>query len=917
MYAIEGGLAFAEALESVADVLPIPFLTQFVKVAIRVLEACEEATVVESNVKDLQGRIYRLTLVVVNTVPVGARTSEKLEERIKGLQNLLDEILVDVNKIKEQKKWLLLFFRNINQEALDRCAERLTAALEQFDVASQLRVEDLLEKIKLEYSTFATQLNRIEEAVSKSKEPHHAPTTLARQDMPPPHRVFLGRDSLVAEIAHLLIAESTSRVCITGTGGMGKTSVALAVIRSAAIQEAFPKEYMFWVPCVEAKSADLLRRILYAQLRVTAQSYDSLDPLIAELNTSNKRRLILLDNLETPWFSDSIPDRGKVGDILARLAALPHIALLVTMTSGFAPGTADIKWQHRSLQALDAISARDAFKKNYSNATDLDEPELNTLLDETHIDALLSSIGRIPLAITLLAVGGGRLQSPPQDMLREWNKTGTAMISVDDTQCMDNTIHLSMKRLKSNTDAATLLAILSMLPAGTTGHNLGWWAPNVAHSRAIVALRTAALVEQESGPFASARIFVRPTIQSYMARYDHISMDVQNTVHEACYRFVFDHKSVPDEAKFKDDLKSLASEETNILGLLMQIDGQTSVSADAIDALIAFALYQSWTKPSTVVAERALSIATSVYADSQAASHDVVILDAAARRVAQAHQCLGEILFRLDRYDDARPHFEQGRALFKSLPGGVDRVRVGECTMDLAEVWMYKTDVDWTALASLVDEANTDLSHDGDNQYCVARGILGLGYLHWWQNEDLAALQMLSFAKQIFEQLGTSRDNRLSVAQCLRHMARSHAHLEQYNQALVIMKESLANAEQAGDTLLISDNVLAISIYLTVLKFHDEALDMLDRSLPLSRALGNPLGIAQGLELLGYNCVARRNVKGARLAYDGARDEYTKVHGYMGISGVSRCSHNFEKLNPPNETDSDIFSSLVKPDPLY
>ncbi|KAJ7644549.1 hypothetical protein FB45DRAFT_735694 [Roridomyces roridus] len=920
MYALQGGHAVAEALESVADVLPVPFLKQFVQVAIKVLEVLRpEATVVEKNVKDLQGRIYHLTLVVVNTVPVGANTSVDLQERIKDTGSLLDEILVDVNKIKEQKKWLLLFFRNINQEVLDRCAERLTVALEQFDVASQLRVEDLLEKIQLDYSTFAAQLNRIEEAVNNSREPHHAPTTFARQDMPPPHRVFLGRDSLVEEIAGLLITESTSRVCITGAGGMGKTSVALAVVRSAVIQAAFPKDYIFWVPCVEAKSADLFRRILYAQLRVTAQSYDSLDPLIAELDTSNKRRLILLDNLETPWFSDYVPDRGKVRDIVGRLAALPNIALLVTMTSGVAPGTAGIQWQHRSLKTLDANSARDAFKSNYRNETGMDEPELDTLLDETHIDALLSSVGRIPLAITLLAVGGGRLRSPPEDMLREWQKTGTAMISVDDmAQCMDNTIKLSMGRvLKSNADALTLLAILSMLPAGTTGHNLGWWAPNIVHLPAIGALRSAALVEQGSGPLASSRIFVRPTIQSYMACNDRISMDVQKQVHAACHRFVLDHKSVPDEAKFKDDLKSLASEETNIQGLLMQIEGQTLGGADAIDALIAFAMYQSWTKPSTVVAERALSVAMSTYTASQAARHSVAILDAAARRVAQAHQCLGKTSLRLDRYDDACLNFEQGRALFKSLPGGADRVRVGECTMDLAETWMYMLGVDESALVSLVEEANADLSHDGDNQYCLARGMLGLGHLRWWQNDDLVALQILSSAKGIFEQLGTSQDNRLSVAQCLRHMARSHAYLEQYDQALVIIKESLANAEQAGDPLLISDNVHSISIHLAVLKLHEEALDMLDRCLPLARAVGNPLGIAQGLELLGYNCAAKRNVKSARLAYDGARDGFSKIHSLVGTQGVRRCSTNFKKLEALNETDSDIFSSLAKPVPLY
>ena len=41
MYVIEGGQAFAEVLESVSGLIPLPFLSEFVGVAIKVLEACE------------------------------------------------------------------------------------------------------------------------------------------------------------------------------------------------------------------------------------------------------------------------------------------------------------------------------------------------------------------------------------------------------------------------------------------------------------------------------------------------------------------------------------------------------------------------------------------------------------------------------------------------------------------------------------------------------------------------------------------------------------------------------------------------------------------------------------------------------------------------------------------------------------
>jgi hypothetical protein len=41
MYGIEGVKVLADALESVSDLIPLPFLSTFLKVGVKVLEACE------------------------------------------------------------------------------------------------------------------------------------------------------------------------------------------------------------------------------------------------------------------------------------------------------------------------------------------------------------------------------------------------------------------------------------------------------------------------------------------------------------------------------------------------------------------------------------------------------------------------------------------------------------------------------------------------------------------------------------------------------------------------------------------------------------------------------------------------------------------------------------------------------------
>ncbi|KAF7373174.1 hypothetical protein MSAN_00525900 [Mycena sanguinolenta] len=726
-----------------------------------------------------------------------------------------------------------------------------------------------------------------------------------REEMPLPHRIFCGREYLVNEITSLLATESTSRVCITGVGGMGKTSVGLAVVESAIKKNIFLEKHVFWVPCIEAKSPDLLRCILYAQLRITAESYDTLGPLVAELDASKQRRLLLLDNFETPWLSGE--DQTKVFQILVRLAKLPHIALLVTMTSGFTPQ--DIEWQHRPLAPLDPPAARDAFKRKYRDAAGGHE----LIADGPELDDLLASIGYIPLAITLIAASGGCLGISPDDLLRDWREEGTGMMSGNQTRSMDDTIRLSMERgvVRSNPEALELLAILSLLPAGTTGNNLDWWAPKLAASRrhaAVKTLRTAALIElQGNGRFATSRVFVRPTIQSYMAHQDRISTDVRNQVHDACYNFVLRHKSIPDDHKFKADLEALASEEINIQGLLMEIP-VNALRPNAVDALIAFSLYQSWTKPSTVVASHALEVARAILDDPH-----VYDGKAAARRVAEAHHALGKSLLGLDQYEDACTHFEEAIARFKALPGGADLHSAGEASMDLLDTWMYIGTKSSSELESLAQEAQARLSYDDEtDKYHVARGLLAFGGFLRWSNCLNEALDPLSRAKTMFDDLRCPA----STAECLYHMARSCAFYGGYAKALPIIKDAVEKADESGQVGLITKTLRVSAGYLILLRSYAEASAILTRFLSLSQTMGSPLAIAQGLELSAYYSAAIMDLPGAQVAYQGAQMQFTKIKStWLGSDGVDRCLDNLRMLESVTEMDEIIFSELMTPVP--
>jgi len=139
----------------------------------------------------------------------------------------------------------------------------------------------------------------------------------------PPHNLprrltsFLGREEVVAEIATLLA--SAPLVTIVGTGGAGKTRVAVEV--GARVLDRFPHGVWF-VDLAPLQDAALVPQALAGALRVTESfAKPLLETLIAYLTP--KRLLIVLDNCEHVISRA----RAVAGSLLREC---PDLALLAT-----------------------------------------------------------------------------------------------------------------------------------------------------------------------------------------------------------------------------------------------------------------------------------------------------------------------------------------------------------------------------------------------------------------------------------------------------------------------------------------------------------------------------------------------------------------------------------------------------------
>lgn len=481
-----------------------------------------------------------------------------------------------------------------------------------------------------------------------------------RQSMPGKPRVFYGRDQLVKEFAQLLCEEPTSRVCVLGPGGMGKTSLALAVIESPLVQAKYAAR-CFWVPCVEATSPAVFLQLLYVHLQISRSTNDILEDILAELNTSDEPRLILLDNFETPWIPVEGP-RHQVNNVLRRLGQISHVALLVTMR-GAEPPCDDIIWQSKNIEPVGKEAARSIFHDIYPISK-----------HDYDVDELLAALGYLPFAVTLMAKLGKKSRSSARALLDEWSQVGTEMISHSSTRedNMNRSISLSIDRdfVQEDPDALLLLSTLSLLPAGTLRANLRWWAPNLkAIASAVATLSDAALLLTKED--STEKLFVLPVIQSFMSTNNRIPNNVRQQVQHACCQYVSDHACRYYNPLFKHHSQALATEDTNIQSIMLTLEPDvSSIPLDkVVETLLHFTWYRVDTCPSIEIAQRTLELAE---------------LSEKDQYIVEGLSALGDTHGMLDRRKVAEKYLEKGYRYSDKLT--VDRRIVVECGLLLVDV---------------------------------------------------------------------------------------------------------------------------------------------------------------------------------------------------------------------------------------
>ncbi|KAH7098664.1 hypothetical protein BKA62DRAFT_362269 [Auriculariales sp. MPI-PUGE-AT-0066] len=522
------------------------------------------------------------------------------------------------------------------------------------------------------------------------------PTISNRDKLPARPTFFYGRDELVNIIVELICASTGARIAIMGSGGIGKTSLSLAVIHDERVVGVIGDSGYF-VSVESATDVGAAAHLLAGQLGLT-ESSDPLSASITHLKTI-PRALLIVDNLETLLFSKNAAAQKDTERMLQRLARIPSLTLIITSRGAVPPN--GIRWSNAPSAGLEAISlgaARETFEQIAGR------PELAS--ECKALDSLLANVDCMPLAVTLLA-RMARLSNSPSHLLQRWQLKKTSFIRSggdDRESSVDVSIQISLDLLKgmhNGMEGQQLLSICANLPDGlrpSVFEQLYTHFSDIHGAKDL--LVEFALIS--IGPENELKML--SPVRHFVLKHHHMTMN-----HAAALRKIYFDIAASGPTRMDENFSRLAQnvapEYDNLTSFLLHLINMEEPSQELFDAIEAVSEYAYWTVPSTTLRE----------AFSQR-------LDAHPAWLASCLECLARTQLSRDEYALAAVNLHAARKLYTTLD---NRFREAVCGRLLGKcLWMQ--DSLEAAERELLAAQNTfiELGNEGSAAQCAQ--VLGL-----------------------------------------------------------------------------------------------------------------------------------------------------------------------------------------------
>ncbi|KZV98314.1 hypothetical protein EXIGLDRAFT_832249 [Exidia glandulosa HHB12029] len=457
----------------------------------------------------LSGRVkdYLDVLALAFESETAPPAQSSFHSAMSDFQSTLNEVLQDVEQMQRRGYMLQLLHRDRDAAALKSMEQRMKAAFDVLKVQADLNI---LEHLAGNSGT------RDDLADPLGLDPAEMQRPL--RDLPLPPSLFFGRLQETESLVAALQGPSPGYAVILGGPGIGKTSVAVAVIHSPVIISRFgPRRY--FVACDAAEGHTSARNIVYSFFGIAAGNRQvAKDELQRTLSADPA--LLILDNFESAW--EDAASRHEAEDLLSSLGSVSTLSIVVTMRGIERPQ--GLLWTRPLLPPLKPLNDEAALQ-TFAMLADSSE-------DDGAVLELLHILDNVPLAVMLM--GNMAQYESTHALLRRWDEMKTAMLQRGDgthrLTSLDVSINASIlsPRVEATPGSRILLSILAILPQGLVDSDLPLCASAVADpSRMLSTLLRTSLAFRN----ASDRISVLAPVREFVLAHYPLSEQASSALY--------------------------------------------------------------------------------------------------------------------------------------------------------------------------------------------------------------------------------------------------------------------------------------------------------------------------------------------------------------------------------------------------
>ena len=632
-----------------------------------------------------------------------------------------------------------------------------------------------------------------------------------------------------------------ARLVIGGPGGIGKTTVALAIFHSPDLDGCLPRARRFFVPCQSITTASTFLSTIASSLGVTISQGDALSLVVEKLKVDSTPLMLVLDNAESFWFDYEIRPHARA--ILQHICSVHTVTLLLTIRGTERPNVTN--WD--PLPLLGPLTLPHARRAFLTIATDLET--------DSSLDRLLKRVDYMPLAVSLLARRCQITGESATTLCNRWEEGRTELLNLggrEPDENIDISIKLSLDSplVQSNPNTLRLLSIVSYLPAGISDETCSSMSlSDIELSTAEFLLRRLSLTYSPTPGW----ITMLEPVRAYMRRHNSPIPEDIGAVENWHVNLVNTHGwHEPGHAEFPIAAAKLAMHSANIAFILRTHIQRCKGLVAIVDPILAFSHFLYWTQPDGDLLEMLLSAGIDEFDHSTK---------------AQCLHRLGEILRMRAQYESARLKLEEAYSGFVVVG---DRLRAAQCLRSLGKILRVRTQYEeaWLRL----EEARSEFTIIGDRRG-AAQCLRGLVAVLRRQAQYEEARLKLEEAHSEFIIIGDRRE----AARSLQSFGNILGMQAQYGEARLKLEEAHSEFIIIGDRRGAARCLQHLGNILQMQVQYEEAQLTLEEAHSELIIVGDQLGAAQCLQSLGKVFRGQGDCIKARSTLEGARLEFTRL----------------------------------------